>query len=47
MINSYGLGFNGYWIFGIIIFVVLVWGIYKFIRIRKKNRFDSGLDNKK
>jgi hypothetical protein len=47
MINGYGLGLNGYWILGIIIFAVLIWGAFKFISVRKKNRFDSGLDNKK
>ena len=47
MMNSYGLGLNAYWIFGIIIFAVIIWCIFKFISVRKKNRFDSGLDNKK
>ena len=47
MMNGYGLGLNGYWIFGIIILAVLVWGIFKFISVRKKDRFDAGLDNKK
>ena len=47
MINGYGLGLNGYWILGIIIFAVLIWGAFKFICVRKKNRFDYGLDNKK
>ena len=47
MINGYGLGLNAYWIFGILILAALVWGIYKYIRVRKRNRFDAGLNNKK
>jgi hypothetical protein len=47
MINAYGLGLNGYWIVGIIIFAVLVLGIIRFIILRKRKRFDSGLNTKK
>ena len=31
MINAYGLGLNGYWIVGIIIFAVLVLGIIRYL----------------
>jgi hypothetical protein len=47
MINGYGLGVNGYWIYGIIILAFIAWGIFRFITVRKRKRFDAGLNAKK
>ena len=47
MVNGYGFGINGYWIFGIIILVLVVFGIIRFLIARKRKRFDAGSNAKK
>jgi large-conductance mechanosensitive channel len=44
---GYGMGFPWHWIIGLIILGFVVFIVIKVIMVRKRKRFDSGLNGKK